>query len=228
LVELGVEVQTGKHVTDIQPGHVMVGDERIDAVVTLWAAGVAASPLGKMLGVPVDRRGCVIVDDFMNPPGHKEVYVLGDLAHFMQDGKQVPGVAQPAIQMGKHAAELIEADMTGKPRRPFRYFDKGDMATIGRKAAVARVAWPFRANLSGIPAWMMWLAVHIYFLIGFRNRVTVFAQWAWTYFTFTRGARLITGSQILPGWGDLPDAVPQVTQATPLDMNSPGMESRRS
>lgn len=225
LVALGVEVQTGRHVTDIQPGYVMVGDERIDAVVTLWAAGVAASPLGKMLGVPVDRRGCVIVDQFMNPPGHPEVFVLGDLAHFEQDGKQIPGVAQPAIQMGVHAAELIADDLKGKPRKAFRYFDKGDMATIGRKAAVARVAWPFKANLSGALAWLMWLVVHIYFLIGFRNRISVFMEWAWTYFTFTRGARLITGSQVLPGWGDLPGAVPQGTQATPLDNTSPSNES---
>jgi len=122
------------------------------------------------------------------------------MAHFMQDGKRVPGVAQPAIQMGKHAAAMIAADLAGKPRKPFRYFDKGDMATIGRKAAVARVAWPFHANLSGAPAWVAWLLVHIYFLVGFRNRIAVVFAWAWTYFTFNSGARLITGSVELPGW----------------------------
>jgi NADH:ubiquinone reductase (H+-translocating) len=228
LVELGVEVQTGKHVTDIQPGYVIVEGERIDAVVTLWAAGVAASPLGKMLGVPVDKRGCVMVDDFMNPPGHPEIFVLGDLAHFEQDGKQIPGVAQPAIQMGVHAAQLIADDLHGKPRTKFRYFDKGDMATIGRKAAVARVAWPFKAHLSGVLAWAMWLVVHIYFLIGFRNRVAVFSEWAWTYFTFSRGARLITGSQVLPGWDELPGAFREGSVAKPLDPTSPSNESLRN
>jgi NADH dehydrogenase len=181
-----------------------------------------------MLGVPVDRRGCVLVDDFMNPPGHPEIFVLGDLAHFEQDGKQIPGVAQPAIQMGVHAAELIADDLHGKPRKKFRYFDKGDMATIGRKAAVARVAWPFKANLSGVLAWAMWLVVHIYFLIGFRNRVAVFSEWAWTYFTFSRGARLITGSQVLPGWDELPGAFPEESVAKPLDPTSPSNESLRN
>jgi NADH dehydrogenase len=203
LEALGVEVQTGKHVTDIQPGYVMIGDERIDAAVTLWAAGVAASPLGKALGLETDRRGAVMVDEFLNPAGHKEIFICGDLAHFMQDGKQVPGVAQPAMQMGNHAAEMIAADLAGKKRKPFHYFDKGDMATIGRKAAVARVVWPFRANLSGAPAWAAWLLVHIYFLVGFRNRIAVLFAWAWTYFTFNRGARLITGSVELPGWDEL-------------------------
>jgi len=200
LNQIGVEVQTGKHVTDIQPGYVMIGDERIDAAVTLWAAGVKASPLGATCGFACDKRGAVEVDDFMNPAGHPEVFVCGDMAHFMQDGKRVPGVAQPAIQMGKHAAAMIAADLAGKPRKPFRYFDKGDMATIGRKAAVARVAWPFHANLSGAPAWVAWLLVHIYFLVGFRNRIAVVFAWAWTYFTFSSGARLITGSVELPGW----------------------------
>jgi NADH dehydrogenase len=203
LVALGVEVQTGKHVTDIQPGAVMIGEEKLDSVVTLWAAGVQSSPLGKMLGADTDKRGSVMVDEFLNPKGMPHVFVCGDLAHFMQDGKQVPGVAQPAMQMGTHAAKLIAADLAGKPRKPFRYFDKGDMATIGRKAAVARIVWPFKANWSGVPAWGAWLLVHIYFLIGFRNRITVFIQWAWTYFTFNSGARLITGSAVLPGWSEL-------------------------
>ncbi len=180
----------------------------IDAAVTLWAAGVAASPLGKMLGVPLDRRGCVIVDDRLNPPGMPEVFVLGDLAHFEQDGHQIPGVAQPAMQMGDHVAEMIAADLAGQPRPAFRYFDKGDMATIGRMAAVAKVEWPFKAHWSGFPAWFTWLTVHIFFLIGFRNRVSVFAAWIWTYFTFTRGARLITGDQRLPGWQDQINAGP--------------------
>jgi NADH dehydrogenase len=203
LTALGVEVQTGKHVTDVQPGHVMVGDEKIDSAVTLWAAGVKASPIGTVCGFACDKRGAVVVDEFMNPAGHPEIFICGDLAHFMQDGKQVPGTAQPAMQMGTHAAALIAADMAGRKRKPFRYFDKGDMAAIGRKAAVARVVWPFHANLSGAPAWAAWLLVHIYFLIGFRNRIAVFFEWAWTYFTFNRGARLITGSTVLPGWDEL-------------------------
>jgi len=204
---LGVQVRTGAHVTDVQPGYVMVGDEKIEAAVTLWAAGVQASPLGKLLGFPLDRRGCVIVDQFLNPPGHPEIFICGDLAHVEENGKQVPGVAQPAMQMGMYAAKrigrLIARDMgsdgTGL-RQPFHYFDKGDMATIGRKAAVAKIEWPFHARWGGFPAWIIWLLVHIFFLIGFRNRLVVFWQWAWTYITFNDGARLITGSQDLPGW----------------------------
>ena len=190
---------------------------RIDAAVTLWAAGVQASPLGRMLGVPLDRRGCVVVNETLNPPEINDVFVLGDLAHFEQDGKQVPGVAQPAMQMGDHVAKLIAADLRGEQRPAFRYFDKGDMATIGRMAAVADVKWPFHGRLSGLPAWVTWLVVHIFFLIGFRNRVSVFMAWIWSYFTFTRGARLITGDQHLPGWqeksaastaGTVPEAKP--------------------
>lgn len=200
LRKLGVEVHTHTQVTALGPGWVEAGGERYDAAVTLWAAGVQASPLGKLLGVPLDRRGCVLVDDKLNPPGLPEVFILGDLAHLEQDGRQVPGVAQPAMQMGDHVGRLIAADLSGKPRPGFRYFDKGDMATIGRMAAVADVKWPFRGHLSGLPAWATWLVVHIFFLIGFRNRLSVFATWVWTYFTFTRGARLITGDQNLPGW----------------------------
>ena len=208
LSALGVTMRTGSHVTDVQPGYVMIGDERVDAVVTLWGAGVQASPLGKMLGVPVDRKGCVLVDEHLNPPGHPEVYVCGDLAHFEQDGRQVPGVAQPAMQMGVYAAKRIGAHLgmeapEGKAAedKGFHYFDKGDMATIGRKAAVANIKWPFKAHWSGFPAWATWLVVHIFFLIGFRNRLVIFMQWAWTYLTFSDGVRLITGSQELPGWG---------------------------
>lgn len=202
LTRLGVEVHTGTQVTGIGPGWVEATGQRLDAVVTLWAAGVAASPLGRLLGATLDRRGCVVVDDRLNPPGMPEVFVLGDLAHVEQDGHQVPGVAQPAMQMGDHVARIISADLAGRQRPAFRYFDKGDMATIGRMAAVAKVEWPFKAHWSGLPAWLTWLTVHIWFLIGFRNRLSVFAAWIWTYFTFTRGARLITGDQHLPGWPD--------------------------
>jgi NADH dehydrogenase len=224
---LGVKLRTGAHVTDVQPGYVMVGDERIDAVVTLWTAGVQASPLGKLLGVETDKRGCVFVDGHLSPPGHPEVFICGDLAHVEQDGEQLPGVAQPALQMGNYAAKRIGrlvastlgSDGSGVDA-PFRYFNKGDMATIGRKAAVANIVWPFKAHWSGFLAWMAWLVVHIFFLIGFRNRLGVFRQWAWTYITFSDGARLITGSQELPGWGVQDGRVGDLT-TKPVDMSSP-------
>ena len=209
LRKLRVEVHTQTHVTAIGPGWVEAAGKRIDAAVTLWAAGVEASPLGKMLGTPLDRRGCVLVNDRLNPPGLPNVFVLGDLAHVEQDGQQVPGVAQPAMQMGDHIGKMLAADLAGRPRPAFHYFDKGDMATIGRMAAVAKVEWPFKAHWSGFPAWVTWLTVHIFFLIGFRNRIAVLAAWMWTYFTFTRGARLITGDQRLPGWQDRVEAGPE-------------------
>ncbi len=210
LIRLGVEVHTKTQVTGIGPGWVEAkfGNEssRFDAVVTLWAAGVQPSPLGKLLGVALDRRGCVPVGATLNPAGRPNIFVIGDLAHFEQDGHQVPGVAQPAMQMGDHVSKMIKADLAGRPRPAFRYFDKGDMATIGRMAAVAKVEWPFKAHMSGFPAWITWLTVHIFFLIGFRNRLSVFAAWVWNYLTFTRGARLITGDQRLPGWPAQPAA----------------------
>lgn len=224
LQSLGVEIMTGKTVTDVEPGYVVVGKppdtERIDALVTLWAAGVQASPLGKMLGVPVNRRGAVPVDEYLNPPGHKNIFICGDLSEVMENGKPVPGVAQPAMQMGTHAAEMIEADLEGRPRKPFHYFDKGDMATIGRNRAIADVKWPFKAHLGGWPAWLTWGLVHIYFLIGFRNRIAVMFQWAWTYLTLGHGARLITGNQKLPGWDEQVAAHKTVTEK-PLDLASP-------
>jgi NADH dehydrogenase len=219
LAKLNVRVRTGSHVTDVQPGYVMVGNERIESVCTLWAAGVQASPLGKMLaeslGLPqcLDRRGCVSVDEHLNPLGHPEIFVIGDLAHYEENGRQTPGVAQPAMQMGTYAAERIGL-LTSNPaaaakQKAFHYFDKGDMATIGRKAAVARIAWPFHAHWSGFMAWLTWLVVHIFFLIGFRNRLSVFRQWAYTYIRLQDGVRLIIGSQILPGWDSLaPSPIP--------------------
>lgn len=207
LSALGVQVRCGSHVTDIQPGYVMVGEERIESVCTLWAAGVEASSVGKMLGVQLDKKGSVLVNERLNPKNLPEVFVCGDLAHFEQDGKQIPGVAQPAMQMGIYAATriaLLVADSDKAARqKPFRYFDKGDMATIGRKRAVARIVWPFHANWSGFMAWMIWMVVHIFFLIGFRNRLSVFRSWAYTYIRMEDGVRLIVGSQNLPGWGTL-------------------------
>jgi NADH dehydrogenase len=222
LTRLAVEVHTHTQVTGVGPGWVEAAGERIDSVVTLWAAGVQASPLGALLGAPLDRRGSVLVDDRLNPPGLPEVFVLGDLAHVEQDGRQLPGVAQPAMQMGDYAAKMIATDLAGAHRPAFRYFDKGDMATIGRMDAVAKVEWPFKAHMSGFPAWVAWLTVHIFFLIGFRNRVWVLFAWIWTYFTFTRGARLITGDQRLPGWQDQIDAGPAQSpdQPHPSDLSS--------
>jgi NADH dehydrogenase len=224
---LGVQYRTNAHVSDVRPGYVMVGDERIDSVVTLWAAGVQASPLGKMLGFPTDRRGCVFVDGHLNPPGHPEVFVCGDLAHVEENGRQIPGVAQPALQMGRYAARriarLLAAERGSDGRgveENFHYFDKGDMATIGRKAAVANIQWPFKGHWSGFPAWVTWLTVHIFFLIGFGNRLSVFRQWAWTYLTFTDGARLITGSQELPGW-NVEDHPSEDLTTRPLDLAAP-------
>ena len=224
LGSLGVKIRLNAQVTDVQPGYVMVGNERIDSVVTLWGAGVQASPLGKLLGVETDKRGCVVVDSFLNPAGHPEVFICGDLARVMQDDKQVPGVAQPAMQMGTFAAtrigQLIGATHGGDPKKGFHYFDKGDMATIGRSAAVANIKWPFKAHWSGFPAWASWLVVHIFFLIGFQNRFFVFLSWASTYIGRKDGVRLITGSQELPGWG-LTDAPIGHLTTRPLDMGSP-------
>jgi NADH dehydrogenase len=223
---LGVEVRTSARVTDVQAGHVMLGDERIDAIVTIWAAGVQASPLGKLLGVETDKRGCVPVDLHLNPAGYPEVFVCGDLAHVVENGRQIPGVAQPAMQMGDHVARMIGQDIDGKPRTDFHYFDKGDMSTIGRMAAVAKVEWPFKAHWGGFLAWATWLVVHIFFLIGFRNRVAVLFEWAYTYFTFTRGARLITGDLTLPGWNEQEGVHPAPTTRQ-LDETAPGVSGNR-
>ena len=225
LKALGVEVHTGLRVTDVQPGSVVAGDQRFEAAVTLWAAGVEASPLGKALGVPTDKRGRVIVNSTLNPDGHPEIFVCGDLAHVEENGRLIPGVAQPAMQMGDHVARMIEADLNHQPRRPFHYWDKGDMSTIGRLAAVAKVEWPFKAHLSGFLAWITWLTVHIYFLIGFRNRLAVLSQWVWNYFTFTYGVRLIYGSQALPGWTDK-NGVETSPGAQPMDATAPGSHSK--
>jgi NADH dehydrogenase len=217
---LGVEVRTSAMVTQVEPGAVDIGETRLPATVVLWAAGVAASPLGKKLGAPVDRAGRVPVQADLSLAGHPEVFVIGDLAAAKDEqGKMLPGVAPVAIQEGKFVAKLIreEVERAGSNRNPegapilsrsvrgggfesrpaFHYWDKGNLATIGRAAAVAQFG---KIHISGFIAWLSWLFVHILFLIGFRNRLLVFIQWAWSYVTYERGARLITGSTYLPGW----------------------------
>lgn len=193
LEKLGVEVRTGALVTNIRKDCVMIGDERVGAENVFWAAGVSASKLGSRLGASTDRAGRVEVEPDCSVPGHPNVFVIGDLATLeREDGSPVPGVAQGAIQMGRHVARTIRRDLSGRPRRPFHYVDKGDLATIGRAAAVARI-WKLR--ISGLPAWLIWVVVHIYYLIGFRNRTLVMLQWAWAYLTYQRGIRLITGDR---------------------------------
>lgn len=190
-----VEVRTGTRVTAIDDRGLQVTsggiEERVGTRTVLWAAGVEASPLAVQLGAPRDRAGRVEVSPDLSVPGHPEVFVIGDLARMISDGAQVPGVAQGAIQGGKHVARIIAAEVAGRPSRPpFRYRDKGNMATIGRASAVIATK---RFAKHGLLAWLLWWAVHIMFLVGFRNRVAVMLQWAWSWVTFKRGARLITG-----------------------------------
>lgn len=192
LERLGVEVRTNTLVTGIEPGVIHAGGERIEAGNVFWAAGVSASPLGADLGAPLDRAGRVVVEPDLSVPGHPEVFVIGDLASVEQDGRPVPGVAQGAIQMGRHVAKQIRNDLAGRPRELFRYRDLGSLATIGRAAAVADFG---RITLSGFLAWVIWVVVHILQLIGFRNRIVVMIQWAWAYLMYQRGVRLITGDR---------------------------------
>ena len=198
LEKLGVEVRTAAMVTKIEAGAVWVGQEKIPAAVVLWAAGVQASQLGGKLAVAVDRAGRVPVNRDLSIPQHPEVFVIGDLAAFKDEhGNMLPGVAPVAMQQGRAVARTIARDLGNQPRKDFHYIDKGSLATIGRAAAVAQ----FRGlHISGYLAWLGWLFVHIFFLIGFRNRIIVMIRWAWSYLTYERGARLITGSTNLPGW----------------------------
>ena len=186
---LGVEVRTGVPVSAIAADHVMIGNERIATYTVLWAAGVAASPLGKLLGAPLDRAGRVLVQPDLSVPGHPQIFVAGDLACFKDGERQIPGVAPAAKQMGRHVAEVIRARLRGRPSPLFRYQDFGALATIGRMAAVIQMG---RLRLSGLPAWWFWLAAHVFFLIGFRNRLVVLIDWAWAYWTHQRYARIMT------------------------------------
>ena len=189
LEDIGVEVRLGQPVTDINERGVQLGDEFIPARTVLWAAGVAASPLGATLGVPLDRQDRVIVNEDLSVPGHPEVFILGDLASFSHGlDRPLPSVAPVAIQMAQRAAANIRADLRRKPRKPFHYWDRGSMATIGRGAAIAHVG-PIR--FSGLLAWFVWLLLHLMWLVGFRTRVFVFFAWLWSYLTTQRQARLI-------------------------------------
>ena len=188
---LGVELLKNRRVTSIEPGRVRMGGEVIEAETVLWAAGVSASPLAQSLEVSLDRAGRVHVEPDLTVPGHPEVMVIGDLALFThQNGNALPGVCPVAIQQGRHAARNICRAIEGLPRVAFHYWDKGNLATIGRAQAVADLG---RLQISGIIAWLAWLFVHVLFLIGFRNRFVVIFEWAWAYLTYQRGARLITG-----------------------------------
>jgi NADH dehydrogenase len=204
LERLGVTVRTDSMVTDIREGTVRIrmGDhsEEISTRTILWAAGVLASPLGRALseatGAPLDKAARVIVEPDLTLPGHPEIFVLGDLANFShQTGKPLPGVAQPAIQQGRYAARAIGSRLRGKKVAPFHYADRGNLATIGRGAAVADLNW---LTLSGFPAWVIWVLIHLLNIIEFQNRLLVLVQWAWLYITYDRSARLITGKNPLP------------------------------
>jgi NADH dehydrogenase len=217
LQRLGVDVLTSTMVTNVEPGAICMTDTagkttKMKAAVILWAAGVAASPLGKKLGMPVDRAGRVLVNPDLSLPNHPEVFVIGDLAALKDaSGKLLPGVAPVAIQEGRYVARMIRRELASgsesrpEPRPPFHYFDKGSLATIGRSAAIAQFG---KIHISGFIAWLAWLFIHILFLIGFQNRVLVFIQWAWSYFTYERSARLITGSTTLPGWSSRASTTP--------------------
>ena len=190
LARLGVEVRERTAVTRVEHGRVWLGDETIEAGTVLWAAGVTASPLGATLGVPLDRAGRVLVEPDLSVPGHPETFVVGDMAGLLdQRGKQYPGVSQVAMQQAAHASKTILHSVEGRPRQPFHYKDLGNMATIGRNAAIADLGW---LRMSGFTAWLLWLFIHIVWLIGFRNRVTVLVQWAVAYLTYQRSVRLIT------------------------------------
>jgi len=190
LHELGVEVRTGARVTAIEPGCVHLDDEELRASVVLWAAGVHAESLTEKLRAPLDKVGRVLVEPDLSVPGRPRVFVVGDAARLDgPDGKPLPGVSPVAMQQARTVAKSIKRAIVGKDTLPFHYFDKGSMATIGRRRAIAMVQ---RMHMSGLIAWMAWLVVHIWYLIGFENRLLVLIRWAWSYFTYKRGARLIT------------------------------------
>jgi NADH dehydrogenase len=188
-----VHVLTGSPVTRVDASGVELGRERIRAATVLWAAGVLPSALGRTLGVPLDPQGRVRVEPDLSVPGHPEVFVIGDQASVIgPGGKPLPGIAPVAMQQGRCVARAIEGDIAGRSRQPFVYRDKGQLATIGRSRAIVELG---RLRFAGLFAWLLWIAVHIYYLTGFKNRLLVVIQWAWSYLTFRRGARLIVGKR---------------------------------
>ena len=217
LEDLGVEVHLKSFVSDIQPDRVKVGDEWIDCDVVLWATGVAASPLGKALGVETDKAGRVFVEPDLSIPGHKNIFVIGDMVSLKQEnGEPVPGVSPAAMQMGEATAANILRDLKGESRKDFSYVNKGTMATIGRSKAIADIRG---VHLTGFIAWLAWLFLHVFFLIGFRNRIYVMSEWFWAYLTRERSARLITGDAeemlpALPAAGTKAARVPAVGSPT--------------
>jgi NADH:ubiquinone reductase (H+-translocating) len=221
LKRLGVEVRLGLPVSEITAFGVKVGSEWIGSRTIIWAAGVAASPLARSLNVPLDRAGRVLVEPDLTVPGAEHVFVIGDLAHLEQEGKPVPGIAPAAMQEGRHAASNLLRSLGGQDRLPFHYHDKGKLATIGRGAAVAHIG---SIRASGYVAWILWLFVHIFFLIGFRNRLVVMIQWAWSYITFDRGARLITEGLTRPlvSKPDRPEVDRRAAGDLPADRGSRG------
>jgi NADH dehydrogenase len=192
LGEIGVAVRTGTRVTAIDARGVWLGDELISSSSILWTAGVRPSGLAAKLGVPLDRAGRVVVGADCALPGHARAFAIGDIACFATPAGPLPGVSPVAMQQGRHVARLIARDLAGEAREPFRYLDKGSMATIGRTRAVAQVG---RLRLSGVVAWLAWLFVHLWYLTDRRNRLSVFVDWCWSYLTFRHGARLITGRE---------------------------------
>ena len=220
LEQIGVDVRLNSFVTEIEPGRVKVGDDWIDCNVVLWATGVAASPLGKALGVETDKAGRVIVEPDLTLKGFPNIFVIGDMASLMQDnGEPVPGVSPAAMQMGTATANNILRDIKGDPRANFTYWDKGTMATIGRSKAIAEAAG---MKFKGFIAWLMWLFLHVFFLIGFRNRLAVMFSWFWAYLTRERSARLITGdASELTGANQFIQGVPAVDEGIRKETKSP-------
>src|SRR5450432_787657 len=204
---LGIEVRTNTPVTDVGEDYVELGDDAITTRTGLWAAGVRANPLSTHLGVPLDKVGRVWVEDDLSAPDRPEVFVVGDLIAKVQDGKPLPGVAQLAVQSGRHAAKNIRLSIEGRPRLPFRYVDKGSMATIGRHRAVAQIG---RFKSSGIVAWWLWLTVHLLSLVGFRSRIAVLMEWALSYFTWQRRSRVILEVPSAPAAAAAPSVVGRV------------------
>jgi len=215
LRRLGVEVRTETLVTDIRPGSVTAAGWTIPTQTVIWAAGNTASPLLKTMGTPLDDVGRAIVEPDCTIAGRPEVFVLGDAAAFTQKGELLPGTCPVAIQMGQYTARTIEGDLAGRPRRSFRYWDKGQLAVVGRGRAVADI---WKLHFGGFLAWLIWIFVHIAFLIGFRNRLLVMIQWAWSYLTYGRGARLIT-EEIRPAAA--PAAVPPARPPVGIPVRAP-------